>query len=62
MKKDEYLIGYTPRYIALPKTYAVWDTQTQCWVGDTDNTEQSTVQETAEQFNNWNNKANTNDN
>lgn len=60
MQKDEYLIGYTERYIVLPQTYAVWDTQTNCWVVDTENSEQSIVHETANKFNEWSKNAKTN--
>ena len=54
MHKDEYQIGYTTRYVILPKTYAVWDTQTHCWVADTDNEDKAIVSEMADKFNTWN--------
>jgi len=57
MHKDEYFVGHTTRYIALPLTYAVWDTQTNCWVSETHNTDKQTVIETADKFNRWNDKA-----
>lgn len=60
MHKDEHFIGYTPRYIVLPKSYAVWDTQTNCWVSDTENSEQSIAQESAYKFNEWNKNAENN--
>jgi hypothetical protein len=51
MNKDDYFFGYTERYIVLPQTYAVWDTQTNCWVADTANTEKQIVHESAQIFN-----------
>jgi len=58
MQKDEFIIGYTHRYIVLPKTFAVWDTQTNCWVAQSDNTEKSIVHEMADKFNEMKNKIN----
>lgn len=54
MHKDKYKFGYTTRYIVLPQTYAVWDTQTNCWVADTANNEKSVVHKSANKFNEWN--------
>lgn len=53
MHKDEYHIGYTERYIVLPQIYAVWDTQTNCWVATTENNDKAIVHETATKFNEW---------
>jgi hypothetical protein len=58
MHKDEYKIGYTNRYIVLPKTYAVWDTQTNCWVADTTNEDKQIAHNFADKFNKWDNKTN----
>ena len=58
MHKDEYQIGHTERYIVLPQTYAVWDTQTNCWVADSANNDKSIVGEYAQKFNEWNSKTN----
>lgn len=58
--KDEFLIGRTDRYIVLPQTYAVWDTQTNCWVSGTSSTEKIIVHESCNKFNAFNNNADEN--